>query len=478
MQFDTRAYLALLLFVPIGLGVIATSRRSTFAIACVYLGGLLFLPELVAFDFPLLPPMDKNGFAASVAFIGILLTQGRKIRRAKPLRGVDLFVFVVIAGNVGTALINTDPITVGNDFFRPDGTQIGFRHTLAALSRYDIVSMVVRDIVGIYLPFFVGRALFRDREDGEALLKAMVVFGLIYVPLMLLEMRLSPQLHRWAYGYAPNLFFHSVRGSGYKATVFLNNGLPVAMFILSATIASAALFKNDVTIKGVPAIAPLGVLWVVLALSRNVGATVYSLAAMPIVLLSRGRLAARASLVLACLVVAYPVLRGSDRIPVYDAVETVAKYSEERAHSLNTRFVNEDALYDRAQERLWFGWGGFGRNRIYDDWGRDTSITDGEWIIRVGTRGVVGFVGSFGLLLWPIVIAVRRGSRIREPKERKVVDALTLIVALAAVDLLPNGLFTEMPYFLAGALAGLAQGMTQRGGLTVRQGQSVPPGRR
>jgi hypothetical protein len=475
MEFDTRAYLALLLFVPLGLGIIASSRRSTFAIACVYLGGLLFLPELAAFDFPLLPPMDKNGFAAVVAFVGILLTQRSKLRQVKPMRGVDLFLLIILAGNVGTALTNTDPIAVGNDYWRPDGTQVGFRHVLPSLSQYDILSMTVRDVISIFLPFFVGRSLFRDREDGEALLKAIVIFGLVYVPLMLLEMRLSPQLHRWVYGYAPNLFFHNVRGEGFKAVVFLNNGLPVAMFILAATISSGALFKNNVTIRGIPAVVPLGVLWMVLALSRNVGATVYSLGALPILLLSRGRLAARASLVLVTIVVAYPALRGSDRLPVYEFVEKVAKYSEERAHSVNTRFVNEDALYERAEERLWFGWGGYGRNRIYDAWGRDASITDGEWIIRIGSRGLVGFIGSFGLLLWPILMAVARGSKIRDPKDRKIVDALTLIVALNALDLLPNGLFTQMPYFLAGALAGLTQGMTQASaaGSRARGGQIV-----
>ena len=43
--------------------------------------------------------------------------------------------------------------------------------------------------------------------------------GLVYAPLCLIEMRLSPQLHRWIYGYMANAFAHSVRGEGYKPTV-------------------------------------------------------------------------------------------------------------------------------------------------------------------------------------------------------------------------------------------------------------------
>jgi hypothetical protein len=154
------------------------------------------------------------------------------------------------------------------------------------------------------------------------------------------------------------------------------------------------------------------------------------------------------------------VLRATDSLPVYDMVDRIAEVDENRAQSINTRFVNEDALYEHAAERIWFGWGGFGRNRVYDPWGRDASITDGEWIIRLGTRGVVGLVGSFGLLLWPILIAARTARQIRDPRERKLVDALTLIVALNAIDLLPNGMFTQLPYFLAGALVGLSRGLT------------------
>jgi hypothetical protein len=38
---------------------------------------------------------------------------------------------------------------------------------------------------------------------------------------------------------------------------------------------------------------------------------------------------------------------------------------------------------------------------------------------------------------------------------------VALIVAGCVVDLLPNGMFTNLPLFLAGALGGLAHGMSQ-----------------
>src|SRR5690606_1960632 len=131
---------------------------------------------------------------------------------------------------------------------------------------------------------------------------------------------------------------------------------------------------------GIPPVGALVLNWGVLALSRNVGANVYALATVPMVLVSRGRTASRVALVLAHLVVADPALRFSGVFPVENMVTVASRLSPERAHSLNVRFVNEEMLMAKARERPWFGWGGFGRNRIYDEYGKDVSITDGEWI--------------------------------------------------------------------------------------------------
>ena len=61
---DVRAYLALFLFIPLSLVAFAGARRPMAAFVGVYVGGILFLPEHAALDFPLVPPMDKNAFAA------------------------------------------------------------------------------------------------------------------------------------------------------------------------------------------------------------------------------------------------------------------------------------------------------------------------------------------------------------------------------------------------------------------------------
>ena len=132
--------------------------------------------------------------------------------------------------------------------------------------------------------------------------------------------------------------------------------------------------------------------------------------------------------------------------------------SIKRADSLKTRFVQEQQLLDHASERLWFGWGRFGRNRLFKGWqGRDSSTTDGYWIITLGTFGLVGFAALFGLLALTVFRA-RAALRIAQTKQDgQLVAALALIVAINMFDLLPNSSISPWTWLLAGALLGRAE---------------------
>jgi hypothetical protein len=453
-EASIRAYLVLALWAPLAAAAFTVTKPAKAALL-VFLGGVLFLPERAAFDLPLFPPMDKNGVSVFCAFVGMLVFARRQVLAARPLRGIDAFFVLIALANVGTALSNGDPLRIGGgvDY---DGVTPLAPIVLPGTRAYDILSMTVRDVIGIYMPFLLGRVLIRDRESGVWLLQATVLGGLIYVPLMLVEMRLSPQLHNWVYGYYATFFGHAVRGAGFKPTVFLGGGLAVAIFVLMAVVSAAILHRARRSVGPLPAMVALGVLWIALLGSRNMGANIFALVCVPIVFVSAKRLAARVAMLLVVLVVVFPTLRATQTFPTDDLVAYATRYSVERAESLNFRFENEDILLDKAQERIWFGWGGFGRNRVFDERGKDISVTDGEWIIRLGTRGVFGYVGSFGLLLVPVLMARRKVAAIEHPGERRILGGLCLIVAVNAVDLLPNGLFNHLPFFYAGALAGLA----------------------
>jgi hypothetical protein len=229
------------------------------------------------------------------------------------------------------------------------------------------------------------------------------------------------------------------------------------MFLFTATLFGAALARARKPLPlSLPPAPAAGLLGLFLVLCKSLGALVYAVAAVPVLIFGSARLQARVALLLAALVVAYPVLRMTNLFPTTALVDlAAARVNQDRASSLAFRFYNEDQLVAKALERKVFGWGSFGRNRIYNDWGTDISVTDGHWIIAFGAGGIVGLVGTFGLLLTPVLMARRRLPALPLAPDRLLVGALTLAVAVNTVDLLPNGLYSGFPLLLAGALAGV-----------------------
>lgn len=448
------AYAALFLFIPLTLWFYSR-MPATKATLVTVLGGVLFLPEVLAVDPPLLPPMDKTSITAFWAFAGCMWKARGDVRRARPFRGIDLLFVLLLLCNVGTAVTNQFPLISG-----PIVRQ--------GLTLYDSFALGIKDTLAIYLPFLLGRAMFTDRRDLRTLLNGLVVGGVVYALLALIEIRFSPQLHNWLYGYHQMDFSMAMRFGGYRPMIFMQTGLAVGMFLLAATIAAIVLHRT-----GNVRVRTVWFLGVVLVLCKSTGAIIYALVVLPVVALvkfPRARLPA----FLALLTLLYPVLRTTDTFPTDSLVEQAEKINEERALSLWFRFDQEYQLLQRALEQPLFGWGGYNRNRHFDPvTGEDLSVTDGDWAIQIGSRGLVGFTAVYGLLTVPVVLTFRRIKRVRRRQDRQRLAALALITSLLVVDLLPNGLFHCLPFFLSGALFGLLQGLSDK-----RQSAPATPRRR
>ena len=121
---------------------------------------------------------------------------------------------------------------------------------------------------------------------------------------------------------------------------------------------------------------------------------------------------------------------------------------------------NEKQLLERASQRFIFGWGRFGRGLIYDsESGKDTSITDGFWIITIGQFGLFGFLAEFGLLTFPIFSAAAALRFTESARDGVFLAALALILGINIFDLLPNASITPWTWLLSGALLGRAEAL-------------------
>src|SRR5262249_26869967 len=179
---------------------------------------------------------------------------------------------------------------------------------------------------------------------------------------------------------------------------------------------------------------------------------------VPLVRWAKPHLLVRVAAVLVIIVVAYPMLRATDLFPTKFMVDAISAMDTDRAASLKARFDQEDQLLERASKRIWFGWGRWGRSRVHDpETGQDVSVTDGHWIITMGTLGLIGFLAEFGLLVWPVFRAALALKFAESTHERIFLAALTIILAINIVDLLPNSSISPWTWLLAGALLGRAE---------------------
>jgi hypothetical protein len=167
------------------------------------------------------------------------------------------------------------------------------------------------------------------------------------------------------------------------------------------------------------------------------------------------------SFLLAALILLYPVSKIIGIFPDKQIVNTISEYNAERAESMETRFVNEEILLNHALEKTYFGWGGWGRNRLYGNDGKDLVITDGKWIIEFGTTGAVGFLFYYAIFITPLFYALKNIKYVKDPKDQVNFAALGLIAAICVIDSVPNTGMGPMHLFLIGALLGQAENLNK-----------------
>lgn len=401
----------------------------------------MFLPNGFSVDYPLIPPIDRESLT-SLSLAVFLFIKNKKFTIFPPGLPSKILIAYLLVLVISTEL-NSDAFVIGDKFF-------------PALTHHDAISTVVRVLLTL-MPFFLGRFFLNNLEDNEKIFKSLVVMGLIYTPFMLVELRLSPQFHNWVYGYSNVDFLQQMRGEGYRPTVFYGHGLSLAFWIATCVIAAIALQKNRVRVSVFSASKVVIYLSIILVLCKTWSAMAYVLLASVFIFKLKPFKQTKWALILAVIVFMYPVAKIMDIFPDREIVSTIQQFSPERAESLSFRFNNEAILLDRALERPYFGWNGYGRNRVYNKYGRDISVTDGKWIIELGVNGFMGFIFFYAILLMPLYYAYKNIENIDNPRHKVYFAALAIILAICIIDSVPNTGMGIMHLFFAGALLGQSE---------------------
>ncbi len=417
------------------------------ALIWTVLAGYLILPPATRFDFPVVPDFDKDSIPALMAlFCAVFLLRDRIPILPAGRLGKALIALFILSPFV-TVLANADPIPILLD------------DDIPGMRLYDSVAAVANHIL-YALPLFLGRRYLASPQAARALLVALVAGGLAYSLPMLVESRLSPQMNVWVYGFFQHDFFQTIRFGGFRPVVFLPHGLWVAMFTLMCLAAAAAFLREGPAEVRPRQLVVFLYLAFMLIICKSAGVTIYALAMLPLILLAPRRAQVLAAAAIAVVVMVYPILRGAHVVPLDAIVDFARDLSPDRAWSLQFRIENEELLLTRAEERPWFGWGGYARNFVHDPvTGEMLNIADGAWVIQIGTYGWLGYLAEFGLLCLPLWLLGREAVAQPSQAFSAPVAALALIFAFNMLDLLPNGTLVPVSWLIAGALLGHAEAL-------------------
>ena len=345
-----------------------------------------------------------------------------------------------------------------------------FSSVLNAQGVYDGLSASLEEVFRWGLPYLIGRLFLSDARGNYLLCLGIAVGGLVYAPLCLFEIRMSPVLKLWVYGFVerPDLDF-SMRYGGFRPIVFLSFGLELGWWMCCASLACYNLWMSGAVrrLRGYPmSVLTIGILIVTVA-CKSTGAVVLILTGHLAFAISRRT----KSTILVWALLAVPPLycvcrplgiwSGASMVSLSESV-----FGFERAQSLAFRFDQEEVLMASAMERPIFGWSRFGGFNPVGANGK-SAVTDGFWIIIFGSSGYVGLAALNAMLILPTVLFMRR-FRPREWLNADVAPTLTLtmILPLFMLDNLSNAMLNPIYALAMGAVSGYVprrQAATRRG---------------
>ncbi len=437
--------LSLLAWTPIVLllFLVMPPRR---AVICAFIAAWLFLPVNVpdALIIRGLPELDKMTVTCLAVLLGTVFFDPSRLLSLR-FKRFDIPMILWCLVPLFSSLTNND-------------TTI-YDHPPIPNPLYDGLSEVLKQSVTWGLPYLIGRVYFNNLTALRELAIGIFVGGLVYIPLCLFELKMSPQLHFLVYGEHPHVDFRqAMRAGGYRPTVFMAHGLMVAIWMASATLIGWWLWFSGSLKKlsGIPVALLAAPLLLITIASKSLASLMLMSAGLAALYLATRTRTRWPIIALIAVAPCYMTLRATgawDGMNLVSLITTVA--GEKRAESLETRFINENLLNERAFQKPVFGWAGWGRSRVYDRYGKDISITDGQWVIAVGQNGLVGLFSFTAAILLPVWLTLKRFP-IRFWAHPRVAPAaaMAVVLTLYMIDNLLNAMINPVFMLVAGALAG------------------------
>ncbi|MBB6430444.1 O-antigen ligase family protein [Algisphaera agarilytica] len=412
--------------------LIMPARR---AVVVALIGSWLFLPQL-AYSVPLMPDFTKVTATSYGIILGALILDPKsRVLNFKPmLIDIPMAVWVI------------------SPFFSSITNDLGL---------YDGAAQIVDKSITHGLPYLIGRLYFRTPDDAKEFAMGLLVGGMLYVPLCLYEIRMSPHLHEMIYGFRPLNDWQQVkRWGGWRPMVFMKHGLMVGVW-MTTTAAMAFWLWRTRAIKDIFGV-PMAIIGPIIIMTAILCKTTGAVMLFGIVLVAM--LAVRYLDMKALL---YAIIWG---IPVFlllrvtglftgegvaEMIGSVFPPLEERASSLQYRLDHENAIVGRTYEKPLLGWGGWGDAfQVYLPEYNSRAVPDSLWVRAFGEGGIIGLTSLFAYNLIPPLVLLMK----MKPKEWcsprcAPITGMAMIILIYVMDCMFNTM--ENPVFIV-AIGGVS----------------------
>lgn len=191
------------------------------ALLVSFLGAWLFLPMAV-YEINRFPDYSKLFATGAGILLAVFIFDFKRLINFRP-KWVDIPMLIWCLVPLGASITN----------FGLGGAGI-----------YDGFSEMLAQIIKWGVPYFLGRIYFKSWEEISELAIAIIVSGLIYVPFILVELRMSPQFHNWIYGYHQHLFDQTKRFGRWRPMVFMQHGLMLSFWISTTAILAFWMWRS------------------------------------------------------------------------------------------------------------------------------------------------------------------------------------------------------------------------------------------
>jgi len=445
---------ALFAYLVIGAALVIFLRGIRGIMAAIVIGWM-FLPPARGIDLPGLPQFTKEFSVSYALLFGVILSDASRLTRFRP-KLLDLPILIYIISPFFSSITN-------------------------GLGIYDGLSGIYFNFFVFGVPYLLGRVYIRTPEDVKTVAVWFVIAGLIAVPMVVWEARMSPQLNRNVYGYIASPWVMTRRMGGSRPTLFMRHGLEVGLWMATSGAVAVWLWitsSKQIRILNLPIIFSSVTLVVSTIVARSLGAIILLIgtAATAAFVRSTGFRLALIALVLVPSV--YLPIRISNVWSPSEFTSIIRSFDAERASSLEGRLGQELLFSKRALKKPLFGWGGYDRFRPPSE-GSGKFAVDGMTTITLGENGLVGLVSFLAMTALPSLLVILRLNG-REITSAIWAPALGIILGISifSIDMLFNSFYTPLHLIGIGVIASVAvQARQWQRSLLLHQQRMMNPSR-